>query len=153
MFLLHVLPAIAFALTAFAVSAPPAQAQSGDRCNNYANQMISFDQRARQMRCQNWTSHSNYNHHYNWCQNRPPASAQTALSACGNALSGMSICSLRKSGGKINIERLPSLHEFSHDRPCALHAGRLPEAGLRPQQSQQPLQLVRLENARAGGCG
>jgi hypothetical protein len=61
----------------------PAFAQGRDRCHDYANQMVAQDQRARQMRCPNWTGHSNYQHHYNWCSRRPPASAQVALSAWG----------------------------------------------------------------------
>lgn len=67
-------------------AAPRAQAQGqgGDRCNNYANQMISFDQRARQMRCSGWTSHSNYQNHYNWCQARPAGAAQGALNDWGS---------------------------------------------------------------------
>lgn len=61
----------------------PAQAQSGDRCANYARTMVQQNQQARQMRCQNWNSHSNYDHHYSWCQARPPQAAQTALASWG----------------------------------------------------------------------
>ncbi len=60
-----------------------AHAQARDRCNDYANQMISFDQRARQTRCNGWNSHSNYQNHYNWCQAGPPGAAQAALSSWG----------------------------------------------------------------------
>lgn len=65
---------LAIGLAAFVLAvgatATPAEAQSGDRCANYASTMVQQDQRARQMRCRNWNSHSNYNGHYRWCQTR-----------------------------------------------------------------------------------
>ena len=61
----------------------PAQPRSGDRCASYASTMVQQNQQARQMRCQNWNSHSNYDHHYSWCQARPPQAAQTALASWG----------------------------------------------------------------------
>jgi len=73
---------VAFALTVGA-TITPAEAQSGDRSNDNANQMISFDQRARQTRSNGWNSHSNYQNHYNWCQARPPGAAQAALASWG----------------------------------------------------------------------
>ncbi|MGL4637080.1 MAG: hypothetical protein ACRCWF_13940 [Beijerinckiaceae bacterium] len=73
----------------------PAQAQPRDRCNDYANEMISMDQRARQARCNGWKSHSNYQNHYKWCQGKSPSAAQTALSAWGTRLQG---CQFAASG-------------------------------------------------------
>lgn len=71
-------------LTAASVLASlPAQAQQRDRCNDYANQMISFDQRARPMRCTGWASSSNYQSHYDWCAKRPPQAAEKALADWG----------------------------------------------------------------------
>ena len=78
--------AIALAALAFAVGATvtSAQAQGRDRCHDYANEMISMDQRARKMRCPKWNSHSNYDGHYKWCQARAPQAAQTALASWGS---------------------------------------------------------------------
>jgi hypothetical protein len=45
----------------------PAQAQPVDFCTDYANGRVVQDQRARQMRCTGWNSHSNFDSHYNWC--------------------------------------------------------------------------------------
>jgi hypothetical protein len=59
-------------------------AQGRDRCNDYANQMISFDTRARQTKCTGWNNHSNYQSHYNWCSASTPQTAQRALSAWGS---------------------------------------------------------------------
>jgi hypothetical protein len=73
----------------------PMQAQARDRCHDYANEMISIDQRARQTRCPNWRSHSNYQSHYNWCQARPPGSAQQALADWS---SGLQRCQFAASG-------------------------------------------------------
>jgi hypothetical protein len=73
----------ALVLAAAGAYSTVAQAQARDRCDDYANQMMSFDQRARQMRCGNWNSHSNYDGHYRWCQARPPGAAETALASWG----------------------------------------------------------------------
>ncbi len=77
--------AIGLAVLALAAPAVVTSAQAqGDRCNNYANQMISWDQRARQTRCTGWRGHSNFESHYNWCQARPPGAAQQALNGWGS---------------------------------------------------------------------
>lgn len=88
--------AIGLAVLALAapVSVTSAQAQS-DRCNDYANQMISWDARARQLRCTGWKGHSNFQSHYNWCQARPPGAAQQALNDWG---SGFQRCQFQASG-------------------------------------------------------
>lgn len=57
-----------------------AQAQGRDRCHDYASSMVAQDQRARQSRCPGWTSHSNFNGHYTWCQKQTPQRVQQALS-------------------------------------------------------------------------
>lgn len=59
------------------------QPSSRDRCHDYANEMISMDQRARQTRCAGWNSHSRYDDHYAWCSSKPPASAEKALADWG----------------------------------------------------------------------
>jgi hypothetical protein len=90
---------LAIALAALALAAGAtvthAQAQGRDRCNDYANEMISIDQRARQTRCAGWRSHSNYQNHYNWCQGRPPGAAQKALADWGT---GLQRCQFAASG-------------------------------------------------------
>ncbi len=86
---------VAAALTLAALLSPaPADAQR-DACNDYANSMVSQDQRARQQRCPGWTSHSNYGNHYNWCRSQTPqrvqqaiANWQTRFQACQFAASG-----------------------------------------------------------------
>jgi hypothetical protein len=83
-----------FGLT-IGVTVTSAQAQGRDRCNDYANEMISIDQRARAARCPRWRSHSNYQNHYNWCQTRPPGAAQKALADWG---SGLQRCQFAASG-------------------------------------------------------
>jgi len=82
---------LAFLLVAMA---RPAFAQA-DFCNNYATGMVAQDQRARQMKCPGWTSHSNFNGHYNWCRAQTPQRVQQAISnwatrfqACQFAASG-----------------------------------------------------------------
>lgn len=57
----------------------PAAAQQRDRCSDYANGMVSQDQRARQAKCPGWTGHSNYNGHYSWCQKQTPQRVQQAI--------------------------------------------------------------------------
>lgn len=105
----------AFGIAAFALSVgattPSAHAQAGDRCHNYATQMISMDQRARQIRCANWTSHSNYDGHYKWCQARPPASAQTALSAWGTRFQ---TCQFASSGSPAARSTLNDCQAFTN---------------------------------------
>lgn len=91
--------ALALGLAAIAppmvMMAPPAQAQPRDRCTDYANQMVSWDQRARRTQCRGWTSHSNYQHHYDWCQARPAGAAETALSTWGTRFQN---CEFQASG-------------------------------------------------------
>ena len=70
--------AISTSLLCWALS--PAQAQQRDRCADYASGMVSQDQRARQMKCPGWTSHSDYNGHYTWCQAQTPQRVQQAIS-------------------------------------------------------------------------
>lgn len=89
----HLVATAALALAAL-LSSAPADAQQ-DRCHSYATGMVSQDQRARQMRCPGWTSHSNYQGHYGWCQQQTPQRVQQAISnwqtrfqACQFAASG-----------------------------------------------------------------
>jgi hypothetical protein len=56
-----------------------ATASAQDRCTAYANEMVSLDQRARQMKCPLWKSHSNWNAHFDWCQKQSDARAKDAL--------------------------------------------------------------------------
>jgi hypothetical protein len=102
----------ALALAATGAFPAEAQAQARDRCHDYANEMISMDQRARAMRCPRWTSHSNYQNHYNWCQARPPGAAQKALADWGT---GFQRCQFAASGS-----------------PAAQQALRAPPAGRDP---------------------
>lgn len=76
----RILTSVAFATALLAWAPSPAQAQQRDRCADYASGMVSQDQRARQMKCPGWTSHSNYNGHYNWCQAQTPQRVQQAIS-------------------------------------------------------------------------
>lgn len=66
--------------TVSALAPVAAQAQQRDRCADYANSMVAQDQRARQMKCPGWTSHSNYGNHYSWCQGQTPQRVQQAVS-------------------------------------------------------------------------
>ncbi len=72
--------AVPVALIALATLASTPAAAQRDRCADYANGMVAQDQRARQMRCPGWTSHSNYGGHYGWCQAQTPQRVQQAIS-------------------------------------------------------------------------
>lgn len=72
--------------------AGPVYAQSGDRCHNYASEMLANDARGRQARCKGWNNHSNYNGHYTWCQRQTPARTNQALS---NWRSRLQACQFR----------------------------------------------------------
>lgn len=79
------------ALALAAMSAFPfaAQAQQRDRCHDYANELVSLNQRARQLRCTSWNSNhtgrgTTYNQHYAWCQRVSPAMTQNALNQWGS---------------------------------------------------------------------
>lgn len=78
-----------------AILISPAEAQPRDRCNDYANQMVAWDQRARQSRCVGWTGHSNHRNHYEWCDTRPPGAAQTALTSWASRFQN---CEFQASG-------------------------------------------------------
>lgn len=80
---------------ASALTPLPVQAQQRDRCNDYANQVISYDQRARQMRCTGWASSSNYQGHFDWCAKRAPQAAEKALADWGTAFQR---CQFKASG-------------------------------------------------------
>lgn len=73
-------PAALVLLAALVFLAPTPAAAQRDRCADYANGMVAQDQRARQMRCPGWTSHSNYGGHYGWCQQQTPQRVQQAIS-------------------------------------------------------------------------
>lgn len=62
-----------------ALNPAPVEAQQRDRCADYANSMVAQDQRARQIKCSGWTSHSDYNGHYTWCQKQTPQRTQQAI--------------------------------------------------------------------------
>lgn len=78
-----------------ALSPATAEAQPRDRCSDYANRMVTQDQRARQMKCPGWTSHSNFNNHYNWCQAQTPQRVQQATA---NWQSRFQSCEFAASG-------------------------------------------------------
>lgn len=82
-----------------------------DRCADYANQMIAQDQRARQMKCPNWSSHSNYNHHYSWCQARPPQQAQQALADWGTRFQA---CQFAAGGSPAAQQDLKRCQDFTN---------------------------------------
>lgn len=69
--------ALGLMVGAVSLAAPVAQAQ--DRCTQYANEMVALDQRARKMRCPGWTSHSNWDGHFQWCGTKSPQQAADAL--------------------------------------------------------------------------
>ena len=89
--------ALAFgAVLAAAVFAPGlAEAQGRDRCHDYATGMVAQDQRARGLRCPGWTSHSNYDNHYGWCQKQTPQRVQQAIA---NWQSRFQSCEFAASG-------------------------------------------------------
>lgn len=98
---------IALAMFGLAVGAMPnpASAQYGDRCNDFANQGISFDQRARQMRCQGWNGNSNYQRLYDWCQRNSPAQAQRATAKWGTEFQR---CQFQASGSPVAQQPRPA---------------------------------------------
>ncbi|MFG1344653.1 hypothetical protein V5F59_07160 [Xanthobacter autotrophicus DSM 431] len=76
---------------------PAAQAQ--DRCTAYANEMVGLDQRARQMRCPGWASHSNWDGHYQWCTTKSPAQTKDALDTWGAKFDGCATSYGGQGGG------------------------------------------------------
>jgi hypothetical protein len=82
-----------------------AEAQARDRCHDYATEMISMDQRARQTRCTPWGNHSNYQIHYQYCQARSPAVVQQALAGWGTEFQR---CQFQASGSPVAQPPRPS---------------------------------------------
>ncbi|MFS8038067.1 hypothetical protein ACI7BZ_14100 [Xanthobacter sp. AM11] len=82
---------------ALACVAPAAQAQ--DRCTAYANEMVGLDQRARQMRCPGWSSHSNWQNHYNWCTTKTPAQTNGAVDTWSAKFDGCAFSYGGQGGG------------------------------------------------------
>ncbi|MGL4637079.1 MAG: hypothetical protein ACRCWF_13935 [Beijerinckiaceae bacterium] len=73
-----------------------AQAQARDRCNDYANEMISMDQRARQMQCRTWNKpRYTYQGFYNVCQRSSASKTQDFINQWGSDLQR---CSFAASG-------------------------------------------------------
>ncbi|MGL4439787.1 MAG: hypothetical protein ACRCUE_10965 [Bosea sp. (in: a-proteobacteria)] len=90
--------ALGLATFALMVGLPiaPALAQQADRCNDYANQMMSFDQRARQMQCKSWNKPKyTYQGFYNVCQRSSPAQTQDFINQWG---SNFQRCEFEASG-------------------------------------------------------
>jgi hypothetical protein len=88
-------PAALVLLAALVSLAPTPAAAQRDACNDYANQQMSFDQRARQQRCTGWTGHSNYQAHYDWCLRQTPQRVQQAVADWGSAFQR---CQFQASG-------------------------------------------------------
>lgn len=73
------MPSIRVVSFALLTLAGTMSATAQDRCTAYANEMVAIDQRARQMKCPAWKSHSNWNAHYDWCGKQPAARVKDAL--------------------------------------------------------------------------
>jgi hypothetical protein len=88
---------VAAVAVAFAALAPlsAANAQATDRCNDYANQMMSFDQRARQMNCGWNKARFTYEQFYSWCSKNSAAEAQHQMNTWG---SDFQRCQFQASG-------------------------------------------------------
>lgn len=80
------------------VSAAPA-AKAQDRCMQYANEMVSLDQRARKMRCPGWNGHSNWDGHYQWCTTKTPQQTGAALDEWGGKFDGCATSYGGQGGG------------------------------------------------------
>lgn len=74
-------------------------AEAQDRCTAYANEMVAIDQRARQMKCPAWKSHSNWNGHYDWCGKQPPVRVKDALDTWSAKLDGCAFTFGGQGGG------------------------------------------------------
>lgn len=77
-----------FALVAMASYPSEVLAQQRDRSHDYANEQVSLDQRARQMKCTGWSTRPGrgftYDQHYGLCQRSSPARTQQAINNCGS---------------------------------------------------------------------
>lgn len=71
---------VGVAVLGSALSSATVEAQQRDQCADYASGMVSQDQRARQLKCGAWTSHSNYDNHYKWCRAQTPQRVEQAIS-------------------------------------------------------------------------
>jgi hypothetical protein len=74
--------AVLFGAAAFGAIAPAsvAEAQARDRCHDFANEMLSIDQRAAQLQCRPWTKRRvSYDVNYNWCQGASPSTVQDSI--------------------------------------------------------------------------
>ena len=103
----------------------PAQAQQRDRCADSASGMVSNDQRARQLKCPGWTSHSDYNHHYAWCQARTPqqvqqtfASWQTRFQSCQFAAGGSPVAQADATRCAAYGDEMVRLDQMARAKQC-----------------------------------
>jgi hypothetical protein len=89
---------VSLAVAAFFLALAPVsvvKAQATDRCNDYANQMMSFDQRARQMNC-GWNKpRFSYQQFYDWCSKNSASATQDQINTWG---SDFQRCQFQASG-------------------------------------------------------
>jgi len=69
----------ALALAAMGTFPTATQAQQPDRCNDYANQMASFDQRGQQLNCGWRKLRFTYQQYYDWCSKNSASEAQNQI--------------------------------------------------------------------------
>lgn len=85
----HIVSSVALACVSMVSLCSVAQAQSRDRCHDYANELVSLNQRAQQLRCASWAANhtgrgTTYNQHYAWCERNSPSTTQTVINQWGS---------------------------------------------------------------------
>jgi hypothetical protein len=96
-----------------------ALAQARDRCNDFANQLVSFDQRARKLNCQGWKGHGDYQGHYNWCEANTRAAAEKAEADWG---SDFQRCQFQASGSPVAQPAKPAAGPSLRSGPYTMNA-------------------------------
>jgi hypothetical protein len=132
-------------------------AHAQDRCKAYADEMVAIDQRARQMKCPAWKSHSNWEGHFQWCQKQPPAKVNNALGNWNSQLDGCATTYGGQGGGyqppkpaaKVDASRKPVCSSFARNsikwRNLAVQKGcnvaALPDADRLTKSEQQQFDM------------
>ncbi|MGL4637078.1 MAG: hypothetical protein ACRCWF_13930 [Beijerinckiaceae bacterium] len=122
-----------------------AAAQPRDRCHDYANELVSLSQRAKQLQCAEWKKYlsrnGSYDQHYSWCQKVSPSASQNSLNVHN---SDFQRCQFQASGS-------PAAQPARPTPPPVRAAAKLPDGpgcpkpgSVRSQKTNQPatIQIV-----------
>jgi VHL beta domain len=123
-----------------------AQAQARDRCNDFANEMLSIDQRAQQLQCRPWTKKRvAYDVNYNWCQSVSPSTVQDSINRWQSEFQR---CQFQASGSPAAQPPRPAAQPARPAAPQAAAGLGCPKIGtLRSPNSSQQVSIDFVNNS------